>query len=574
MALGMSPFFIDKFVVPRLCMFILYDKILYLFLLVIVMFIRKKSNKSGTVSIMLVTGDRLAGKKHPVSRIIKNFGHASNETELNDLIQQAQAYKEYLVSHAPRARALRIASDADLKSCRSFNVGFSDVYGCFFKKAFDGLPLKINHIKQLQDLIVMRIASPASKRKTVQLSHEFGIELNVDGIYKLMDRLTDETITHIKKSAYDYTAHLLSKQKETIDVLFYDLTTVYFETSSQDDLRDFGFSKDGKHQHVQIMLAVIVTKNGLPVDYEEFPGNCYEGHTLIPVIDKIKDRYNIGKVVMVADSALMNKINLQTLEDRGIKYVIAARAKNASKEIKQQILDLKSYKSTSTIVDEHGVLKDEIKSKIIQPKTGGYIVAYHSSKRARKDEFDRAKDMERIRKYINSTAKSKLTGSLRKPYVKISKDCKIDIDLDKLENQKQFDGIFALQTNISDFDVKELLSTYRGLWQVEQTFRIAKSNLEIRPVFHYTPRRIKAHFAICYMALAVVRYVEFTLQKNRLHIPCEQLHLLLDRMRTVRIKNNKEEWFEFLEDPPPELIPVYQALKISWHKRFSYHTHL
>lgn len=137
-----------------------------------------------------------------------------------------------------------------------------------------------------------------------------------------------------------------------------------------------------------------------------------------------------------------------------------------------------------------------------------------------------------------------------------------------MEQEKYYDGHFGLQTNINDIDAGELLSTYRGLWQIEQTFRIAKNHLEIRPIFHYTPRRIKAHFAICYMALALVRYIEFKLKNNGVKIPCEQLHLLLDRMRAVHIINSQDEKFEFLEDPPIELIPVYQALKIKWPQKF------
>ena len=130
----------------------------------------------------------------------------------------------------------------------------------------------------------------------------------------------------------------------------------------------------------------------------------------------------------------------------------------------------------------------------------------------------------------------------------------------------------VFRENAPDADPKELLLSYRGLWQVEQTFRIAKNNLEIRPVFHYSPRRIRAHFAICYMALALVRYVEFRLKNNALNIPCEQLHLMLDRMRKVHLVDSNGEKFEFLEDPPIELIPVYQTLKIKWHRRFQHKT--
>jgi len=241
------------------------------------MFIRKKTNKTGTTSIMLVRGDRVAGKKHPISRMIRNFGTTADKTELESLIAQAEAYRVYLLANAPQtSRTLRLTSDVDLKFCRSFNIGFNDVFGCFFDKIFHVLALKPHHLIEFKKLIIMRIASPASKRKTTRLACDFGFELNLENVYKLMDRLDDRIIAQIKQAIYQHTNHLLSKHKQNIDVLFYDLTTVYFETSSQDTLRDFGFSKDGKHQHVQIMLAVIVTKSGLPIDYEEFKGNTYE----------------------------------------------------------------------------------------------------------------------------------------------------------------------------------------------------------------------------------------------------------------------------------------------------------
>ena len=180
----------------------------------------------------------------------------------------------------------------------------------------------------------------------------------------------------------------------------------------------------------------------------------------------------------------------------------------------------------------------------------------------------RLKDLERIKKHINSTAKSKLTGSLKKSYVKVSKGCKIEIDQDKLDLERQYDGFFGLRTNIEEINPLEFLSSYRGLWQVEQTFRIAKSSLEIRPVFHYSPRRIRAHFSICYMALALIRYVSFKLKKQDAYIPHEQLHLLLDRMRVMQIIDHKNDLFELAEDPPPQLLPIYCALKIKWPKKF------
>lgn len=527
------------------------------------MFIRKKQNKGGTTSILLLTSERRQGKKYSNLRLIKNFGTSSVQDELTQLIQEAEAYKKHLMAVSPRALTLKITSSQDIKACTSFNVGYLEVYGKLFNDIFSLLNLKSHTLKRLHDVLIMRIASPASKRKTAMTSREYGVECGVDSIYKLMDQLTGDTILDAKKIIYRHSTELLKAKKEAVDIMFYDLTTVSFETNSQDTLRDFGFSKDGKCQHVQIMLAVTVTKYGLPIDYEEFPGNYFEGHTLLPVIDKIKMNYEVEKVVLVADAALMNKINVSTLTEKNINYVIAARLKNTNKEIKTTILEPDGYQK---IVENE---EDTIQAKTIKLPTGDRLAVFQSSKRARKDEYDRQKDIERIKKYINSTAKSQLTSRLKKPYVTI-KSCKVEINLDKLNNEKKWDGFFGLQTNLENVEPADLLSTYRGLWQVEQTFRIAKSNLEIRPVFHYNTDRIRAHFLICYMSLALIRYVAFALSTHQLHYPVEQLHLLLNQMRVTKLHHADNNIYEFLEDQPPDLARIYQALNIQWRKKFSY----
>jgi transposase len=527
------------------------------------MFIRKKKNAGGSTSILLLTSDRRPGKKHSNLRLLKNFGSSHDENELEIFIQKAEEYKKHLSSIAPKTSMLKIISPRDIQHCFSINIGFLDVYGKFFDKVFSSLNLKSHELKKLHDLIVMRIAMPASKRKTAMASCNYGIDFNVDSIYKLMNKLTKNSIMQTKKIIHDHSVKLLNEQREIFDVMFYDLTTVYFETNSQDALREFGFSKDGKCQHVQIMLAVIVTKHGLPIDYEEFPGNCYEGHTLIPVIEKIKMRYNIDQAVLVADAALMNKINLSTLTEKKINYVISARVKNMKKCIQDTILD----QSSSQII--YSSNDDSISSKEIKLPTGDTLIAFHSSKRSRKDAYDREKGIEKIKKYLDSTAKSQLTSRLKKSYIKVSGKAKIEIDLDKLNHEKRFDGFFGIQTNLEKINAKEILTTYRGLWQVEQTFRIAKSTLEIRPVFHYNTDRIRAHFLICYMSLAIIRYVEFELVKNNLHYPVEQLHFLLNQMRVTKVHHADNNVYVLLEDAPPELLLIYNALKIKLRKKFS-----
>ena len=527
------------------------------------MFVRKKKNRSGSYSVMLVMGERIPGKANPVLKMVKNFGVASDEKHLQSLLNMAETYRKNLLASSPKAKYLKISLDDDLQSCHSYNVGFSDVYGSAFSKLFSSIDMKAHLLQKLKELVILRIAEPCSKRRTANIATDYGFSIgSVDTIYKLMDKLTDSFIVQTKQAIYANTVQLLSEKKQAVDVLFYDLTTLSFETNSSDELRDFGFSKDGKHQHVQIMLAVIVTKEGLPVDYQTFPGNTFEGNTLLPVIEKMKTCYSISKIVIVADAALMNKLNLETLTEKGIHYVIAARIKKATKPIKEQIFNLENYRT----LGQHS--EETIKAQTITMDTGDKLFVYHSAKRARKDQYDREKLLEKIRKHVSSTAKSHLTSCLKKTYVKVNKDCKIELDEEKLAFETQYDGFFGIRSNIKEANAEEILAAYHGLWQIEQTFRITKTNLAIRPVFHYSPERIQAHILICYMALSLMRTIEFKLKSNNNPIPHEQLYLLLSRMRKIIIMDSQQSQFELLEDPPKELIPIYHILNIDWHKKF------
>lgn len=533
------------------------------------MFIRKKRNKGGSVSILLVTGERIAGKKHVTSKIIKHFGAADTPEKLELLVQAATEYKIQLQAQAPKKiKPLKINAALDLASCKTYRLGFSDIYGPLFHQLLPNLPLKEPWKEHLNSLVTMRIAAPNSKRQTALVGNEYGISLDVNRIYRLMDKLTPSVIEAIKKSVYQNTKQLLNQKNQPISVLFYDLTTVYFETGSKDSLRNVGFSKDGKHQHVQIMLAVIVTHEGLPIDYEEFEGNCFEGHTLLPVIEKLQQRYDINNTVLVADAALMNKINLSALSEKGIHYIIAARLKKASSEVKKQITAFEHYKKMTSTEE------DELHSRMLSLGSGDSLVVYHSALRARKDYFDRQKELEKIRGFLSSTGKRKLSNHLKKSYVSLKKDCVIDIDIDKLEIEGQMDGFFGFQTNISNPNPSEVLSLYRGLWQVEQTFRIAKSQLNIRPVFHYTERRIRAHFAVCYLALALLRTATFILKQHHVYLPVEQLHTLIEKMCIIRLKDQAGQIFDIRQDHPPDLREIYRIFQIPWPKKFVHRTDL
>ena len=529
------------------------------------MFIRLKKNNSGSISVLLVSSERIpGGQSYP--RIIKHFGIVKTEQELSNLKIIAQQYLDSIIADdkvipkttSTGSEILTIRSGQDITSCYSETIGFKDLYGKLFKKIFIDTGLHNISNTMLGELAVMRIIKPKSKLYTANISNNFGYALNVDRIYKFMDRITDEVISNIKTISYQNTKKLLSDSEQQVEVLFYDLTTIYFEVNSQDELRDFGFSKDGKHQHVQIVLAIIVTTSGLPISYEIFQGNTYEGHTLIPTILELKNKYNINRIVVIADSGLINKANIAALNEAKLEYIIGARLKNSSKKFLRSVFEEDGFVN----------LNEDLKYKICKfDKSEDQLIIYHSIKRAKKDAYDRELAVEKIKKHVGSSVKNKLAGVLRKTYVKITEDSYINIDEDKLKEANNFDGYFAIQTNIPKYDPKDILDNYRGLYQIEQTFRISKYNLKIRPVFHYSPHRVKAHFAICYVALVLVRTLEFKTKQKDTYIPIEQLHELLLKVSTLKISSNGKD-FKLTADFPKELTSIYKCFDIKEPNKF------
>jgi transposase len=494
--------------------------------------------------------------------MVKSFGSSSDPAKIEAMIKEAQDYNDKLikaVNYVPKT--LNISSSTDLDSCTVKAIGMKELYGSIYGRFFGNLNLPRVDKAMFENLAIMRIAKPMSKYRTAQEAGSFGcLEFTPNQIYRFMDSLSEKNIEKLKLAIYKNTRNIL-EDGEKIDILFYDLTTIYFETNNNDEIRDFGFSKDGKHNHVQITMALLVTKHGLPIGYELFPGNICEGHTLIPVLSKIRENYKIDKVSIVADSALMHKVNLEDLEANKFGYIIAAKVRNMTKEL------------TAEATLDEGYIKygDDMQYKVIKLETRSLVMVF-SEKRARKDKYDRAKSIEKASKHIGSSAKGKLSGALKKSYFVLSGDSKILLDEKKLQDIEKLDGYFGFYTNL-DARPEDVIEQYKGLWQVEQTFRITKHNLKIRPVYHWNINRIKAHFAICFLALSLVRYTEFTLSKAGHHVPIEQLHQMLAQVQLVKIIS-KGEIFHIRSDMPNELKPIYNILGIKKSKAFMHSSNL
>lgn len=354
--------------------------------------------------------------------------------------------------------------------------------------------------KIFKELVLARFAQPKSKLATSEmLQKDFGVRIDVNAIYRMMDNLDDKVIQRLQNRAYQATKNLLNNK---IDVLFFDTTTLYFESFFEDDFKKNGFSKDLKFNQPQVLFALLVTKEGLPIGYKVFPGNTYEGDTLIPCLKEIKQDYQLDKVVFVADSGLFNQENLKALDKEGFEYIVGARIKNQTKETANEILKKEDFTK----------LNEELSAKELSHKHGRLIISY-SATRARKDDYDRKIAIERLSKKLKRNGKLNAQDLISnygyKKFIKADQNNSFQIDEEKIKQASAWDGLHGIITNSKDKDLADILNNYRQLWKIEEAFRVTKTDLRIRPIYHYVEKRIKAHIAINFAALCLAKNLHY-----------------------------------------------------------------
>ena len=300
----------------------------------------------------------------------------------------------------------------------------------------------------------------------------------------------------------------------------------FFETAQTDVLREPGFSKDGKTAESQVILGLLVSEGGYPLSYSLFNGSQYEGFTMIPMIDDFKQRFNLGKdFVVVADSGLMNKNNVTLLQEAGYNYILGARIKSESASVKQWILSLE--KVDKACYD-------------YKRENGERLIVSYSDKRAKKDAYNRDRGIVRLRKAYKTgrITKSQVNKRGYNKFLEISKDIEVVISEEKIAEDCQWDGLKGYITN-TDLDAERVIAEYHGLWVVERAFRISKGTLEMRPMFHFTERRIEAHVCICFIAYKVYKELERLIAINKIGMSVDKVLEAAKTITTIRVRMPK-----------------------------------
>jgi transposase len=456
------------------------------------MFVRRKPNPSGVISIQII--DKSSGSYE----VFRTIGSSSDPVEIDMLVRKAKL----AISEYSRQDILPFDQQAELAFADTFinHIGSFELVGpeLLLGKLFDEIGFNAVEEDLFRQLVITRLVYPVSKLKTVDYLFKYkGVQISVYSIYRYLDKLHSKQKGLIQQISLQHTLKLFANK---ITVVFYDVTTLYFEAADEDDFRKTGFSKDGKHQQPQIVLGLLVSEGGYPLDYDVFEGSKYEGDTLIPVIEHFATKYQPEELIVVADAGLLSNKNIKALQDKQYQYILGGRIKNESDPVKQAILSLE--------------LQDKQSTELIKQDSTRLIVNYKQA-RADKDAHNRKKGLESLEKKVKTglLSKSHINNKGYNKYLKLEGKATIQIDYEKYNDDAKWDGLKGYITNTA-LSKEAVIEKYSQLWLIEKAFRISKSDLQIRPVYHHLKKRIEAHICIAFAACKIYKELERQLKER------------------------------------------------------------
>jgi transposase len=519
------------------------------------MFVRVRKHPGSKNCSVLICESYREGKKTQ-HRIISYLGATADpdkilalKAEGEKFIAEVKAARANPVLHTDPAYTLTVNTHEVARK----NVGIRDTLGNLYDQLGFNNILKGKKIRRvLKSVVLTRFAEPSSKRKTCSiLERRFNEEIPLDAIYYMMDQLAENLCTS-QKIVFDATKKAIG---EAVDLILFDVTTLHLETVEQDELRNFGRSKNRRIDSTQVTLALATTKTGLPVGYQLFPGNTGEVSTLMACINLWRQTIAIKQVIIIGDRAMMSKHNVSRLQELGLQYIIAYPMKKAAAELKTQILNKISYVEAN--INNENYLKQEIKL----PGDERLIVTF-SEKRRAKDQKDREKLIAKLRAKLGKEKNAKKLVS-NKGYLKfteIDKKVHADINEDKILEDAKWDGLHGVLTN-TNLSAEEIVQRYRNLYVIEEAFRINKHSLKMRPIYHYNPNRIKAHIEICFLTFALIRHAQHIFKQAGLTISVEELREELSPLE-ASILNDREtgKFYRMLGQMSFQAREIYKIL--------------
>ena len=425
-----------------------------------------------------------------------------------------------------------------------FNYGFYLIYSHILQRY--GLEKVLTRIERRHKLgfslvnsvllmLIERLHDPVSKRGNYLNQGDYlGIEpVGLHQLYRSLDRLA-ENQDHIQRQIFQRDRNLFN---QVLDVVFYDVTTFYFhsEDEQEDKLRQKGFGKDGKVGKTQVVFGLLIDRDKNPVGYQLYKGDQYEGHTFSDAIARLKERYAIEKVVVVADRGMLSKANVGITSEAGYEFIMGERLKSLPEPVKAELIDPKGYQDKWSSTSQDPV---EVSYRIIKHEEK-IIIGTYNEKRAKKDRKEREERLLKAEKLLKSP--SRLKRKAQRFFLKQTGEDKYEIDTERIKAAEKYDGYLAISTNSKDLHPETVLDHYHHLYQIEQTFRTFKSYLETRPMFHWTDKRIEGHLCLCYIAYALLNHLRQRAKKHK--FTENELRKVMSKMQVSLIEQLNEQYF-------------------------------
>ena len=506
------------------------------------MFIRLKTSKTSRhPTFQIVEGIR-DGKKVR-QKVIASLGTAKNTSDLKKLRnlasnlirkleQQGLPSENNPIDFSKLSHKKTVYNGFQLVTDKLMDlVGFSGI-----AKRVQGKN-KFNVEEILKLIVLQRMDLPSSKLRTYerQADHGFyGVELQ--HVYRTMDALED-LHEEFQKQAFEVAHHGIFK--EPVDCLFFDVTTLYFESVDADELRKFGFSKDQKHHLIQIVLSLVVNRDGLPIAYEVFPGNTGEVKTLLPVLKKFRERFSITQATVVCDRAMGSTNNIAALQAAGFFFVIASKLRQFPDELR-----LNDRTSFTKLNDKEKDEEAVVVRTLDHPKyADSTLIITYSPQRAEKDKKDRERLLEKMMGKMSSqegSVKKLMSNAAYKKFSVVKKGSKVTLNQKAIEEDAAWDGFHGISVSKgANLNTREALSRYADLWRVEETFRVTKTTLKTRPIFHWSPHRVLSHVMLCFITLFLERTLESLLRRNNTPLTPDRIRYAQSQIHSVIVEDRE-----------------------------------
>lgn len=466
---------------------------------------------------------QVVSKRYGRLTVHKHIGTFSNTEEKLQLLREAQSF---IVETTGQMSML----DA-LSTFRPSDIAVSENRPLFLfrllSKVYDKLGLGIYPDNLVKDLIIARVYLPTSKREIQEiLSDSFGRDYALKTVYRhLKKAMANGVKDSFQKALISFARNDLG---DSLKLVFYDVTTLYFESNIKTNLKDFGFSKDHRSTDTQVVVGLVVGKDGFPLYFDVFPGNSFEGHTFVPVVKNIQHLLGNADLVVIADAAMVSQDNIDKLNQENIGFVIGARLAN----LPSILIDSISSKLAGTDGQD-----DQIDGQIIVESYRNHkLICQYSQRRATKDKSDRLKQITKAEAAISNP--SRITSRFR--FVKTEGQT-ISLNQSLVNKAQKLEGIKGYLTN-TDLPEQTVIDRYHDLWRIEDSFRITKSDLEARPIFHRLDETIKAHLVIVFAGLAISKYLEI-----KTNMSIHKILKLAGKVLTHKVTNTKTGEIAYVE---------------------------